>query len=85
VRRAGGRLVVLASPDLAGDSVRGSDELPLLRELAANHHFELVDLSTLLDDVPAASIRMDRCHFNAEGHRRIGEHLAEYVLTRDLR
>ncbi len=85
VRRAGGRLVVLASPDLAGDAVRANDELPLLRQLAADHDFELVDLSAWLNDVPAGAIRMDGCHFNAEGHRLIGERLAKYLVARDLR
>jgi lysophospholipase L1-like esterase len=85
VRRAGGRLVVLASPELDSEAVRANRELPLLRELAASHHFEVVDLSAWLDGVPAATIRMDGCHFNANGHRLIGEHLAEYVLARDIR
>jgi hypothetical protein len=84
VRHAGGRLVVLASPDLAGDAVRANTELPLLRPLAEAHGFEVVDLGTWLNGAPAAAVRIDGCHFNAEGHRLIGEHLAEYVLARDL-
>lgn len=85
VRRAGGRLVVLASPDLGGDAVRPSSELPLLRELAANHQFEVIDLATWLGGIPAAEIRLDGCHFNANGHRLIGQQIAEYVLAHHLR
>ena len=84
VRHAGGRLVVLASPNLAADAIRANQELPLLRQLAAEHGFEVVDLGAWLDGVPAATIRQDECHFNAEGHRLIGEHLAEYLLGHDL-
>jgi lysophospholipase L1-like esterase len=48
------------------------------------------DRSTLTsparDEAPvAAAIRMDGFHFNAKGHRLIGEHLAEYLLARDVR
>ncbi len=85
VRRAGGRLVVLASPDLSGEAVRPNDDLRLLRALATEHGFEVVDLAPWLDGAPAAAIRIDGVHFNAEGHRRIGEHLAQYLLTHDLR
>jgi hypothetical protein len=85
VRRAGGRLVVLASPDLSGDAVRASQELPALRELATSHHFEVVDLGAWLDGVSAAAVRMDQCHLNARGHQLIGARLADYVLARDLR
>ena len=85
VRHAGGRLVVLASPDLTYDAVRANAELPLLRQLAKEHGFEVIDLGAWLDGAPAAAIRIDGCHFNAEGHRVIGEHLAEYLLAHDLR
>jgi lysophospholipase L1-like esterase len=81
VREAGGRLVVLASPELSGDVVRANDELPDLRQLGREHGFDVVDLSEWLDGAPAASVRIDGVHFNAEGHRRIGAHLADYVLA----
>ena len=85
VRRAGGRLLVLASPDLAGDVARPNGDLPALRQLGAQHGFEVIDVSEWLQGVGAATIRMDGCHFNAEGHRIVGEHLAEYLLAHDLR
>lgn len=84
VRRAGGRLVVLASPELSGDTARPNNELPMLRQLATEQGFEVVDLAEWIAGVPAATIRMDGCHFNAEGHRLIGEHLADHVLAHDL-
>ena len=84
VQRAGGRLVVLASPDLEGAAVRPNGDLPALRKLGAAHGFEVVDVSEWLTGVDAASVRMDACHFNAEGHRIVGQHLAEYLLSHDL-
>jgi hypothetical protein len=59
VRGRGRRLVVLASPDLGGDTARANGELSMLREVAAGHGFEVIDLAGWLDGVPAASIRMD--------------------------
>lgn len=85
VRQAGGRLVVLASPHLDGDTPRPNMELPQLRELGSVHGFEVVDLTAWLDGVPASDVRLDHCHMNGEGHRRIAEHLTEYVLAHDLR
>jgi lysophospholipase L1-like esterase len=85
VQRTGGRLVVLASPDLRGDVPRSTDDFVELSRLGTEHGFEVVDLATWLDGVPAAAIRLDSCHFNAEGHRRIAERLAAYFLARDLR
>lgn len=85
VRQADGRLVVLVSPDLGGDSPRPNTELPQLRELGTLHDFEVIDLTDWLDAAPAADVRMDHCHLNANGHRRIAEHLTEYLLAHDLR
>lgn len=85
VRKTGGRLVVLASPDLGGDAPRPNGELPVLRQLGTEHGFDVVDLAPWLDDQPAPAVRIDGCHLNAEGHRRIAEHLAEYLLAHDLR
>lgn len=85
VRHSGGRLVVLASPDLAGDTVRPNGQLAALREAGAAAGFDVVDLTPWLDGIPAADVRFDGCHFNAEGHRRIAEHLSAYLLANDLR
>jgi hypothetical protein len=84
VAGAGGRLVVLASPDLEGKVAHPNNELAVLRQLGAQHGFEVIDVSEWLQGVDAAAIRMDGCHFNAEGHRIVGEHLAEYILAHDL-
>lgn len=84
VRKDGGRLVVLVSPPLDGDTVRPNGDLPALRRLGAEHGFEVIDLSQWLDGADAAAVRMDGCHLNAEGHRRIGQHLADYLLAHDL-
>lgn len=85
VRRAGGRLVVLASPELDGDVARPNSDLPALRRLADQHGFEVVDVSAWLAGSDAVSIRMDGCHLNAAGHRLLGERLADYLLAHDLR
>lgn len=45
----------------------------------------VIDLTDWLDAAPAADVRMDHCHLNGEGHRRIAEHLTEYLLAHDLR
>jgi lysophospholipase L1-like esterase len=84
VRRAGGRLVVLASPELNWSTPRPNSDLSLLRKLAAANGFEVVDVSEWLRGVDAATVRMDSCHFNAEGHRLVGEHLGEYLLANEL-
>ncbi len=85
VRKSGGRLVVLASPDLFGDAARPNGELPTLRELGTAHDFEVIDLAPWLDGEPAESVRIDGCHLNADGHRRIAAHLTEYLLAHDVR
>jgi lysophospholipase L1-like esterase len=85
VRQSGGRMVVLASPNLEGETVRSNGQLTSLREFGAKVGYEVVDLASWLDGAPAADIRFDGCHFNAEGHRRVGAHLAEYFLANDLR
>lgn len=84
-RKSGGRLVVLASPELDGDVVRSNGQLPTLREQGAAHGFEVVDIGPWLDGGPAPDVRFDGCHFNAEGHRRVAAHLAEYLLANDVR
>jgi len=81
VTAAGGKLVVLASPQLDGARPRPSGDLPLLRRLGAAEGFAVVDLSEWLPDVDSAAIRFDHCHFNAEGHRLLGERLAEYLRS----
>jgi lysophospholipase L1-like esterase len=85
VKRAGGRLVVLASPDLEGEASRPNNDLPSLRRLGAEHGFEVIDVNEWLQGADVAAVRMDGCHFNAEGHRIVGEHLADYLLAHDLK
>lgn len=85
VRHTGGRLVVLASPDLGGEAALPNGQLPTLRELGAKEGFDVVDLAAWLDGGRAEDVRIDGCHFNAEGHRRIAQHLADYLLANDLR
>jgi lysophospholipase L1-like esterase len=85
VRRAGGRLVVLASPELDAHVVRPNQQLPALRDLGTQHGFEVIDLAEWLDGAAGADVRMDDCHFNAEGHRRIAAHLAAFLLANDVR
>lgn len=84
VRRGGGRLVVLASPPLDGAAARPNDDLPALRRLGAAHGFAVIDGSEWLAGSAAADVRMDGCHLNAEGHRLVGERLADYLLAHDL-
>jgi lysophospholipase L1-like esterase len=82
-QRSGARLLVLASPELDG-TAKSTADLPLLQQFARERGIEVVDLSEWLGGVPAERIALDRCHFNAEGHRLIGEHLAAYLLQHDL-
>jgi lysophospholipase L1-like esterase len=84
-RRHGARLVVLASADLSGPSPQPTNDLAQLQRFASARGIEVIDLSTWLRGLPSAAIRLDGCHFNATGHRIIGEHLAEYLLQRDLK
>lgn len=85
VRAAGSRLVVLASPELGGDRAKPSGELAQLRQLGEAQGFEVIDLTDWLAGIDAATIRMDGCHFNAEGHRLVAQGLTDYLLTHDLR
>ena len=78
-------MVVLVSPVLEGETVSSNGQLTRLREFGAKDGYEVVDVAPWLDGAPAADIRFDGCHFNAEGHRRIGAHLADYFLANDLR
>jgi lysophospholipase L1-like esterase len=84
VREGGGRLVVLASPDLAGAAARPNAELAMLRQWGTAQGFEVVDPTPWLAGTPAAAIRLDDCHFNAAGHQRVAEGLAAYLLAHDL-
>lgn len=85
VKRAGGRLLVLASPVFTGPAPRPSEDLPRLRALAAGRGFEVIDLSAWLEGLDPAQVALeDRCHFSVEGHRVIGERLAEYLVHHDL-
>jgi len=85
VQRTGGRLVVLASADLSGTSADPTSDLPLLQTFAASRGIEVIDLSQWLRGVDPKQIAIDTCHFNAAGHRMIGERLAEYLLQHYLK
>ena len=84
---ADGRLVSSASPESQlADAACSNSDLPLLRKARGGHNgFEVVDVSEWLRGVDAGDGAMDSCHFNAEGHRIVGEHLAEYLLANELR
>jgi lysophospholipase L1-like esterase len=84
-QRSGARLVVLASPLLDGPLPRPNSDLERLREFGAANGIEVVDLSTWLDGHRSEDVALDMCHFNAVGHRLIGERLAEYLLAHDLK
>jgi lysophospholipase L1-like esterase len=84
-RRAGARVIVLASPELDGPVPRPLQDLPFLRKFAAAHGIEVIDVSQWVRGVESKRIAMDRLHFNAEGHRIVGEHLADYLLEHDLK
>jgi lysophospholipase L1-like esterase len=49
----------------------------IMRQVAAQHHVTLVDGAGALNAQP--SVFIDYCHFNEDGHRRIGELLADRV------
>lgn len=85
VQRAGGRLLILASAELDGQFAKPTADIARLREFAATRGIEVIDLSEWLHGISAERVRMDGCHFNAEGHRLIGERLAEYLLEHDLK
>ena len=85
VRRAGGRLLVLASPNLDGPSPRPNDHLPGLLQLGSSHGIEVIDLSEWLAGFSPSQIAFDGCHFNADGQRLIAERLSEYLLAHDLK
>jgi hypothetical protein len=85
IQRAGGRMIVMASPELQGASPQPNSMLSALRQYAVPRGIEVIDLSEWLRGVDAREIRMDGCHFNAAGHRLVGERLAEYLLQHDLK
>jgi hypothetical protein len=84
-RGSGGRLLILASPELDGASAKPNCDLPLLREFVSTRGIEIIDLSDWLRGVDAQTIAMDGCHFNAEGHRIIAQRLTDYLLEHDLK
>jgi hypothetical protein len=85
VRSAGGRLLVLASAELDGPVPKTTADLPMLQQLAASRGIEVIDLTQWLPGVSSKDIALDGCHFNAEGHRLIAEHLVDYLLQHDLK
>ena len=56
-----------------------------MQHFAATRGIEVIDVSRWLSGVDSKRIAMDSCHFNAEGHRLVGERLAEYLLEHDLK
>lgn len=84
-QRAGGRLLVLASAQLDEPSPKPNGDLVSLQQFALSRGIEVIDLSEWLTGVDSTAIAIDGCHFNAEGHRLIGEHLADYLLQHDLK
>ena len=82
--RAGGRLLVLSSPSL-DRPIPAADNVPAsLRECASPRGIEVIDLTEWLGGAGAEGIGLDNCHFNEDGHRRVGEGLAGYLLAHDL-
>jgi lysophospholipase L1-like esterase len=49
----------------------------IMREVAQSQGVEVVDATTLLDEDP--SVYIDFCHFNAEGHRKVGKLLSDRI------
>jgi lysophospholipase L1-like esterase len=49
----------------------------IMRQVASDHAVELVDAAKVLDEHPYDYI--DSCHFNVDGHRRVGELLASRI------
>ena len=49
----------------------------IMRQVASDHAVELVDAAKVLDEHPYDYI--DLCHFNVDGHRRVGELLASRI------
>jgi lysophospholipase L1-like esterase len=84
IRRANGKLLVLASPDFSGPAPKPDGDLGRLQEFAANRGIDVIDLAEWLRGASSKEVALDSCHFNAEGHRRIGKHLAEYLLQHQL-
>jgi len=85
VRSTGGRLLVLASVSLGGAVPEPMGRLSWLRGCAASVGFEVIDLSDWLRGLSASRIAIDGYHFNEEGHRQLGERLADYLLEHDLK
>lgn len=81
---AGTRLLVLASADLGGPTVRPTADLAQLHEFTDSRGIEVVDLSEWLHDVPTQRIALDACHLNAQGHHIVGERLADHLLATGL-
>ena len=85
VQRAGGRLLVLASPQMLAHSPEPTSDFQLLQDFASTRGIEVIDLSAWLRDFNSKDISFDGSHFNAKGHQVVGERLAEYLLQHDLK
>lgn len=84
-RNAGARLLILASPDLSGASPRTPVDLKDLKQFADARGIEVIDLTDWVRQRASTEVSYDGVHFNAAGHRIIGERLAEHLLGRDLK
>lgn len=81
-QRDGAAMLILASPDLGGETALPPAGLAELRQSGAAAGVEVLDVSDWLQGIPARQIAMDSCHFNAEGHRLVGERLADHLVER---
>jgi len=84
-QRAGGRLLVLATSELTDAVPKPLADLDRLQKFAGSRGIEVIDVTQWVAGVSSKTIALDGCHFNAAGHRIIGEHLADYLLQHDLK
>jgi lysophospholipase L1-like esterase len=67
----------LASLDGGGSVRLDTDYNQCMRDVAVSQHVELVDARGVLREIPGVFI--DSCHFNEEGHQKIGELIAARI------
>jgi len=84
VTTAGGKLLVTVAADLSGPTARSIADLPKLQQLGAATGFPVVDVTPWLSGRASTTVSLDGCHMNAEGHRIVAEHLADYLVEQDL-
>lgn len=83
--RGGGRMLIIASVELNGPRAKSTADIAQLHAFADSLGIEVIDLAEWLTGVDVQRIAMDGCHFNAEGHRLLGERFTEYLLQHDLK